>query len=319
MLKKRGYADLKDGLQMYYETMGSGDPVIFLHQSWLSNFEFQKVLPIFAKKHQIFSPDTLGFGFSPPAPWDWEFQDFCDSFIDFMNFMDIEKACFTGSHTGSKILTNLAARYPKRVDKIAPYGLGIYTKKIRKEKYARRRMLGWNWGPYVKALKPGDVIGYEVGILQKKEDGSHLVEMWNEQKRENPDSKLEHIHKAVIANLLHYDKGGADALTVNLNYDPEQILPKVKAPCLVIMGTRDCLKPPIFKTQVHSASLMSGLVKHKLIYGAGILGWLDYPQEMAEAVLGFFEDPEGYVGTTGYELELAEKEYLFMVEDNLNH
>lgn len=314
---RRGYADLKDGLQMYYETMGEGDPVIFLHQSWWNNFEFEKVMPLVAEHYKIYAPDTLGFGFSPPAPWEWEFEEFCDSFIQFMDALGIEKASFIGQHTGSLVGAHLGAKYPERVDKLILGGLAIYDEKIRKEKYARRRMIGWNNGPYVKDLKPGDVIGFEVGVLQKQDDGSHLIEMWNEQKRENPDSKLEDVHKATMANILHYDKPGADAITVLLNYDLEATLPEVKAPTLLIAGSRDCVKPPIFKTITHAGSLMSGPVKYKVIYGAGIMGWLDCPADHAEAVLSYLADHESYEGTTGHELDLAMREYLFVVPDDI--
>lgn len=66
---KRGYADLKrSGTQMYYERMGHGDPVILIHQCWWNNFEFEGVIPMLAKEYTIYSPDSLGFGFSPAAP-----------------------------------------------------------------------------------------------------------------------------------------------------------------------------------------------------------------------------------------------------------
>jgi len=101
---KRGCADLKaSGFQMYYETMGKGKPVIFIYQSWWNNFEFEKVLPLVAKKYRVFFPDTLGFGFSPPAPWDWEFEQLCDSFIEFMDALSIDKASF-GPHSGAGLL-----------------------------------------------------------------------------------------------------------------------------------------------------------------------------------------------------------------------
>jgi len=322
---KRGYADLKDGLQIYYETMGEGKsvyykdrtPVIFLHQGWWNSFEFEKVIPIVAAKCKVFALDTLGFGYSPPAPFDWEFDDFCDSVIWFMDAMGIEKANFAGMHTGSLMGVNLAVRYPNRVDKLVLGGLAIYDEKLRKEKYARRRMIGWNNGPYIKALKPGDVIGSEVGILQKTYDGAHLLEMWKEQVRENPDSKLENIHKATMANILHYDKPGADALSVLLGWDLEGALPHCKAPALLIAGSRDCVKPPVFKPITYAGSLMSGLVRYKVIYGSGIMGWLDCPEAHAEALLGFLDDPEKYEGTVGHELELAMNEYLFVVEKDL--
>jgi pimeloyl-ACP methyl ester carboxylesterase len=315
---KKGFADLqKSGLQMYYETMGEGEPVLFIHQSWWNNFEFERVIPLVAQKYKVYAPDSLGFGFSPAAPWEWEFEEFCDSFIEFMDALGIEKAHIVGMHTGAIVGADLAARYPDRVDKLVLGGLAIYEEKIRKKKYAHRRMLGYNFMPYIKELKPGDVIGFETGILQKQDDGSHLHEMWLEQKRENPDSKLDFVHRATLANILHYEKGGADAITILLNYDLEKTLPKVNKQTLLIAGSRDVVKPPVFKPISYAGSLMQGMVKYQVIYGSGIMGWLDYPLEHADAVLNFLDNPDTYKGTEGYELELAMKEYLLFSEEDL--
>ena len=110
---KRGYANLKrSGTQMYYETMGSGDPVIFVHQCWWNNFEFEGVIPMVAKQYTVYSPDSLGFGFSPAAPNWFEFTDFTDSFIDFMDDLGIEKASFVGQHSGSLIPATSSASNP---------------------------------------------------------------------------------------------------------------------------------------------------------------------------------------------------------------
>ena len=156
------------------------------------------------------------------------------------------------------------------------------------------------------------MIGYESGLLQTKSDGTHMLDYWVEQVRENPDSKLEHIQRAVLANLMHYDKGGADALTVLLGWDHRRTLPYITRPSLHLIGSRDCIKPPVFESVVKAASGTScEIIRYKVIYGAGIMGWLDYPQEYAAAILEFLDDPEAYVGTTGHELDLAMKEYLF--------
>ena len=280
---KRGYADIGDGNQMYYETMGEGYPVIFLHQSWWSNFEFEKVIPLVAKEYKVYAPDTLGFGFSQPAPEWWEFTDFGDAVINFMDDLGIEKAHFAGQHSGSLIMADLCARYPDRVNCCVFGGQAIYDDELRKNKNARRRMLGMNQMPYVKVLEPGDVIGNEGAILQRKESGSHMIEFWNEQMRENPDSRLEFVQRATIANLLHYDKGGADVITVLLGFDLRRVLPKVT---------------PIFETIQQAAERTSSeIIKYKAVHGAGIMGWLDYPIEFAEAMLEFLKDPQAYTGT----------------------
>ena len=316
---KRGYANLKrSGTQMYYETMGSGDPVIFVHQCWWNNFEFEGVIPMVAKQYTVYSPDSLGFGFSPAAPNWFEFTDFTDSFIDFMDDLGIEKASFVGQHSGSLIMADLAARYPERVDKLIIGGLAIYEDSLRKAKAARRDMIGGNKMPYTKSLRPGDLIGLESGLLQRKEDGSHFVEYWNEQYRENPDSKFEYIQRAAIANLLHYDKGGRDMINALLTFDLERVLPKVKQPSLQLVGDRDCVKPPLFKTIKEAADqLGSEINKIKIVEGGGIMLYLDYPFECAEAILSFLADPAAYKGTEGRELERAMKEYLVPDFDNL--
>lgn len=316
---KRGYANLKRSCtQMYYETMGSGDPVIFVHQCWWNNFEFEGVIPMVAKQYTVYSPDSLGFGFSPAAPNWFEFTDFTDSFIDFMDDLGIEKASFVGQHSGSLIMADLAARYPERVDKLIFGGLAIYEDSLRKAKAARRDMIGGNKMPYTKSLRPGDLIGLESGLLQRKEDGSHFVEYWNEQYRENPDSKFEYIQRAAIANLLHYDKGGRDMINALLTFDLERVLPKVKQPSLQLVGDRDCVKPPLFKTIKEAADqLGSEINKIKIVEGGGIMLYLDYPFECAEAILSFLADPAAYKGTEGRELERAMKEYLVPDFDNL--
>lgn len=314
----RGYADIGDGLQMYYETMGEGYPLILLHQSWWSNFEFEKVIPLLAQKYKVYAPDTLGFGFSPPAPEWWEFYNFTDAVIAFMDALGIKKAHFAGQHTGALIMADLDARYTSRCDGMCYGGLAIYNEELRKKKNAARRMIGANQAPYVKSLEPGDVIGTESGLLQRKEDGSHMIEYWNEQMRENPDSKLEYIQRAAIANLLHYDKGGADAITVLLAFDLVRALKHCTRPSLQLIGSRDCVKPPIFEKITTAAAYMkSKIQRFKVIQGAGIMGWLDYPMEYAEAVLEFLDNPKAYKGSHAHELDLAMREYLIPVMDEL--
>jgi len=231
-----------------------------------------------------------------------------------MDALGIEKAHFGGMHTGSLIMADLDARHKNRCGAMCYGGLAIYDEALRKKKYAYRRMIGQNQAPYVKVLQPGDVIGYEGALLQRKADGSHMIEYWMEQVRENPDSKLEYIQRAAMANLLHYDKGGADALTVLLGFDLKRALRFCTQPSLHLIGSRDVVKKPIFETIVQAASYQKSKIKRfKVIYGAGIMGWLDYPQEYAAAVVEFLKDPEAYVGTTGHELDLAMGEYLLMV------
>lgn len=310
----------KQTVQMYYETIGEGEPVIFLHQCMWNNFEFERVLPLVAAAgFKCYSPDNLGFGFSSPAPRGMELNDFTQSVIDFMDAIGVEKASFVGQHSGSLLMVDLAARFPERVDKLVFGGLAIYDDAIRKDKHARRDQIGAYNMPITRNLKPGEVVGPETGFLQRQPDGSHMAAMFLEQLNENPDSKLEYVQRAAMANMLHFDKGGSCLMTALYDWDMKKVLPYVKQPALQLVGSMDCVKPPVFESVDHAASrLGSEINKIKVIEYAGIMGWLDYPQEFAAEVIDFLRDPEGYVGTTGNALHRYMLETMFPVEELLN-
>lgn len=322
---QRGYVDIpslsdsRTRTQMYYETIGEGEPVIFLHQCMWNNFEFERALPIVASAgFKCYAPDTLGFGFSSPAPRGMELNNFTQSVVDFMDGLGIKKASFVGQHSGSLLMVDLAARFPERVDKLVFGGLAIYGDEIRKDKHARRDQIGAYNMPIVRNLKPGEVVGPETGFLQRKADGSHMAAMFLEQLNENPDSKLEYVQRAAMANMLHFDKGGSCLMTALYAWDIKRVLPFVTQPALNLVGSMDCVKPPVFETVEHAASRLSSKInKIKVIEYAGIMGWLDYPEEYALEVIAFLKDPEGYVGTTGNALHRYMLETMFPVEDML--
>lgn len=120
-----------------------------------------------------------------------------------------------------------------------------------------------------------------------------MVEYWTEQYRENPDSKFEYIQRAAIANLLHYDKGGRDMINALLTFDLERVLPKVTQPSLQLVGDRDCVKPPLFKTIKEAADeLGSKINKIKIVEGAGIMGFWIIPSNMPRQFWVFCVTPK---------------------------
>jgi pimeloyl-ACP methyl ester carboxylesterase len=55
------YADV-DGLHLYYETFGSGKPLILLHGGLGSGEMFGPVPPALAESRQVIAPDLQGHG-----------------------------------------------------------------------------------------------------------------------------------------------------------------------------------------------------------------------------------------------------------------
>src|SRR5947209_598022 len=55
------YAEV-NGINLYYETHGAGQPLILLHGGLGSGETFGPVLPLLAERHQVITPDLQGHG-----------------------------------------------------------------------------------------------------------------------------------------------------------------------------------------------------------------------------------------------------------------
>src|SRR2546426_6146494 len=51
-----------NGINLYYETHGSGRPLILLHGGLMSSETFGPVLPQLSERHQVIAPDLQGHG-----------------------------------------------------------------------------------------------------------------------------------------------------------------------------------------------------------------------------------------------------------------
>src|SRR4051794_32368234 len=55
------YADV-NGVHMYFETSGTGRPLVLLHGGLGSSEMFGPILPTLAERHQVIAPDLQGHG-----------------------------------------------------------------------------------------------------------------------------------------------------------------------------------------------------------------------------------------------------------------
>ncbi len=56
------YFNLDDKVKLYYEDLGRGEPVIFIHGVWMSSRFFQKQMPFFSKRYRTIALDLRGHG-----------------------------------------------------------------------------------------------------------------------------------------------------------------------------------------------------------------------------------------------------------------
>jgi len=106
------YADL-DGLKLYYERAGSGDPELLFVPGWCCDHTvFQPQFDHFAGRHAVTALDPRGFGKSDCPEAGYAIPDYADDLARFCAVVGIEKPVVAGHSLGGMIAVELAARHP---------------------------------------------------------------------------------------------------------------------------------------------------------------------------------------------------------------
>jgi pimeloyl-ACP methyl ester carboxylesterase len=117
----RGYADTALG-QIHYRREGSGAPLLLLSASGRSSRMFSRFVPLVAPRVDTIALDTPGFGGSDPLPEGATIEQIAQAFVAVLDALRIDRAHLYGHHTGNKIATAIAARWPARVDRLVLVG-----------------------------------------------------------------------------------------------------------------------------------------------------------------------------------------------------
>jgi pimeloyl-ACP methyl ester carboxylesterase len=273
---------------IYYETEGKGEPLLCLHQSIWSSWEYSRAIPLLAKKYQVFAPDTIGFGKSDPAPHGWMIPDYANSILQFMDAVGIKKAKLVGAHTGALLGVELTAAHPKRFTKVAFSGLGLFDPDF--VPWSQPDPTGlWQISTMTQNLRERIANRSRPFHYTIPMDGSHLLQIWSNQLHENPMAGMDGIQKAALALLEHWDKRAGNPFGALLAYDLENRAKEVKVPSLLIVGTKDCFYPPVCKVP----EVMAGIIPNcglKYVEGAGIMALYTHAEDYAKIILDYMAD-----------------------------
>lgn len=100
-------------IELFYEEMGSGEPLILLHGNGEDHTIFNKIADYFSGKYRVISIDTRGHGESPMGEEPFSLYQFAEDLNDFMDEHNIEKANILGFSDGGNIALIFASEYPE--------------------------------------------------------------------------------------------------------------------------------------------------------------------------------------------------------------
>ncbi|WP_377352593.1 alpha/beta fold hydrolase [Plantactinospora siamensis] len=108
------YADV-NGLHLYYETHGTGRPLILLHGGLGSGEMFGPVLPLLAERHQVIVPDLQGHGRTADIGRPFDLASLADDVAALIDHLGLDRPDVVGFSVGGGVALHVAARHPDKV------------------------------------------------------------------------------------------------------------------------------------------------------------------------------------------------------------
>src|SRR6266851_3185063 len=116
-LVKTGYAPV-NGLELYHEIRGSGDPLVLLHGGVVGMTMFDSILPELASGRQVISVDLQGHGRTADVDRPLSFESMADDIAALIKHLGFENADVMGLSLGGGVALQVAFRYPRSVRKL---------------------------------------------------------------------------------------------------------------------------------------------------------------------------------------------------------
>ena len=107
-----------NNIQMYYESHGSGEPLVFVSGFGADHLGWTPILNFFAKEYRVILLCNRGSGQTDSPNGDYSVAQMANDVIALCDALAIEKAHFIGNSMGGMIVQYIAYQYPKRVNSI---------------------------------------------------------------------------------------------------------------------------------------------------------------------------------------------------------
>lgn len=200
-----GYSEV-NGLKMYYEIYGQGNPIVLIHGGGSTiQTTFEKAIPLFAKNRKVIAVELQAHGRTSDRNADLSFEQDADDIATLLKNLNIDRADFFGFSNGGTTTLQIAIRHPKIVDKII---LGSALAK-------RNGVPDWFW------------------------------DFMKQAKLENMPEQLKTAYKQVApdTNGLQVMHDRDAKRMANFKDIPNEQIKSIKAPTLIIIADKDVITP----------------------------------------------------------------------------
>src|SRR5579859_2139229 len=143
------YAGL-NGLSLYYETHGTGRPLILLHGGLGSGEMFRPLLPTLSEDHQVIVPDLQGHGRTADIDRPIDIRLMADDVAALINHLGLDRPDVVGYSLGGGVALQTAIKYPHLVRRLVAASVNIRRDAIYPEMLGQQARVGAAAAEYMK-------------------------------------------------------------------------------------------------------------------------------------------------------------------------
>jgi len=107
-----------NGMRMYYEVSGSGEPLIILHGAYMNIPTMGAIIPELAKTHRVYALELQGHGRTTDIDRPITYPNLADDVAAFMDVVGLKKADVFGYSMGAAAGLQFAIRHPEKINRL---------------------------------------------------------------------------------------------------------------------------------------------------------------------------------------------------------
>ena len=216
------WASIKGMHVRYLDWGGEGHPLVALHGLASSANWYRRVAVRLAGEFRIVAPDQRGHGRTSQAGSGYDWQTLTSDVTALMDLLEIPRASVMGHSWGGHVASNLAARFPDRVNRLVMIDGGFQDGHLLPEA---------TWENFQSRFRPRDVSGTKAEWLDRLKE--QLADCWGDDLEQTVLSMVFEDDLGQLRDILHPNHH-AQVLETMWNEPPSQVLPRVQCPTLVV-------------------------------------------------------------------------------------
>jgi len=259
-----------NGIELYYESHGTGKPLVLISGLGYSLWQWHRMVPFLAEHFQVITFDNRGVGQSDKPSGPYTAQMLAADTAGLLSELGIEKAVVMGHSMGGFIAQALALDFPQAVEKLILCSTNFGgPRHVPVTEEAMKVLTDMSSDPLTR-FKNGLVVSTAPGWAEKNPE---MIQNWVEWRVANPIEPAPYQAQLAVGLALLPETAAF-----------ENQLHRINVPTLILFGEHDKVVPPV------NASLLARKIpKSKIVIfpEAGHFFPIEIPETASHAVIEF--------------------------------